>query len=145
MTSRLDYDTIHKHLQNIQESLTVLEQMRNIPLADFKEDIVRSWAVERGLERCIQNVLDIGGHILASIGVSLPSEYRQTILQLGEQGVLPTSFAEQMAPMAGFRNLLVHEYLQIDFDRVYDMLHNHLDDFRAFAYYVAEFMKSNGG
>ena len=45
--------------------------------------------------------------------------------------------------MAGFRNLLVHEYMQIDLDRVYDLLQNHLGDFRTFVYCIGEFLKAN--
>ena len=37
-----------------------------------------------------------------------------------------------VAPMAGFRNLLVHEYLEIDRHRVYSILENDLADFERF-------------
>ena len=45
--------------------------------------------------------------------------------------------------MAGFRNILVHQYLEIDHRLVYDALQNRLDDFRAFANYVVLFMREN--
>ena len=43
---------------------------------------------------------------------------------MGELGVLPSDFARELAPIAGFRNILVHEYLSVDWDEVY----NHLQD-----------------
>ncbi|NMB24027.1 MAG: hypothetical protein GX986_00670 [Firmicutes bacterium] len=46
MIPNLDYDTIHEHLHNMQESLTVLEQMRDIPFAELIEDTIKSWAEE---------------------------------------------------------------------------------------------------
>ncbi|NMB24028.1 MAG: DUF86 domain-containing protein [Firmicutes bacterium] len=67
------------------------------------------------------------------------------ILQLGQQGIIPQSFAERIAPMAGFRNLLVHEYLQINFHQTYDILRNRLEDFRTFASYIVAFLKANEG
>ena len=143
MIPNLDYDMIYEHLRNIQESLTILEQMRDIPYSDLMEDTITYWAMERGLERCIQNVLDIGSHILASTGAELPSYYRQILLRLGEEGIVPQEFAERIAPMAGFRNLLVHEYLQIDFNKTYEILQNHLEDFRTFASYIVEFLGAN--
>lgn len=50
-------------------------------------------------------------------------------------GVTPPDFARQLAPLAGFRNILTHEYLIIDWDIIYQRLHN-LDDFERFAMYV---------
>jgi len=33
---------------------------------------------------------------------------------MGELGVLPVDFARHLAPLAGFRNILVHEYLEVE-------------------------------
>jgi uncharacterized protein YutE (UPF0331/DUF86 family) len=46
--------------------------------------------------------------------------------------------------MARFRNLLVHVYAQVDIERVYDHLQNHLDDFGLFAQHVLQFLAQNG-
>ncbi|NLJ69058.1 MAG: DUF86 domain-containing protein [Firmicutes bacterium] len=46
--------------------------------------------------------------------------------------------------MAGFRHLLVHEYLTIDFAQVYAILQDHLDNFRKFAHCVVESVRHNG-
>lgn len=40
--------------------------------------------------------------------------------------------AQILKAMAGLRNILVHEYITVDLDQLYDML-NHLDDFSVFA------------
>jgi len=47
-------------------------------------------------------------------------------------GVLPADFARYLAPLAGFRNILVHEYLAVDWDEVYQTLHR-LEDLERFA------------
>ena len=51
---------------------------------------------------------------------------------MGELGVLPADFARHLAPLAGFRNILVHEYLAVDWDEVYRALHR-LEDLGRFA------------
>jgi uncharacterized protein YutE (UPF0331/DUF86 family) len=38
---------------------------------------------------------------------------------MGELGVVPLNFAGQLAPLAGFRKILIHEYLEVDWDEVY--------------------------
>ena len=54
--------------------------------------------------------------------------------------MLPADFAERLAPLAGFRNILVHEYLAVDWDEVYRNLQR-LDDLYQFAEYVRNWLK----
>ena len=42
--------------------------------------------------------------------------------------------------MAGFRNILVHEYLEIDRRRVYQILKDDLDDFERFIRAVSKLL-----
>ena len=56
-------------------------------------------------------------------GAQKPVDYYDAILRMGELGVVPPGFARALAPLAGFRNILVHEYLAVDWDEVYRMLH----------------------
>jgi len=69
-----------------------------------------------------------------------PADYYDAILRMGELGVLPPEFAERLAPLAGFRNILVHEYLQLEWDEVYRNLHG-LDDLARFAELVRVWMR----
>lgn len=143
MSPSLDVATIQEHLDSIRESLPVLERFRALSFSEFEEDAVTYWAAERGLERCIQNVLDIGAHILASLGASIPDEYREIIVSMGKLGVIPKEFAARITPMAGFRNILIHEYLAIDLAEVYSILQDNLDDFREFASHIVDFISRN--
>jgi len=47
--------------------------------------------------------------------------------------------------MAKFRNVLVHLYLEVDRQRVYQYLQENLDDFETFARYVGEWLKTHAG
>ena len=69
-----------------------------------------------------------------------PRDYYESILRLGELDVLPADFAERLAPIAGFRNILVHEYLTVNWDEVYGNLQR-LDDLYQFAEYVRNWLR----
>ena len=58
---------------------------------------------------------------------------------MGELGVIPVDHARRLAPIAGFRNILAHEYLSVDWDRVYDHLQN-LDDLTRFGALAREWL-----
>lgn len=103
------------------------------------ENTVRRRAVERCLYLAIQNVLDIGSHIVAAEGWGLPGSYREVLEKLGEHGVLPRDFALELAPMAGFRNILQHEYVALDVAEL-DRNARRLDDFNRFAQCVVRYL-----
>ncbi len=87
---------------------------------------------ERGLQLCTQNVLDVATHLAASAGRDVP-DYATAIDQIGDLGVLPAEFAARIRPVAGFRNVIVHGYLDVDLEIVHRLLNDGLDDFAEFA------------
>jgi uncharacterized protein YutE (UPF0331/DUF86 family) len=58
---------------------------------------------------------------------------------MGELGVLPVDFARNLAPMAGFRNILVHEYINVDWNHVYNHLQG-LDELHRFGSLVRQWL-----
>ena len=66
------------------------------------------------LQELIEAVLDLNMHLLAQKADKLPDDYYQSFIQLGELGILSQDLAVALAPSAGLRNRLVHEYEAID-------------------------------
>ncbi|MHB8870606.1 MAG: type VII toxin-antitoxin system HepT family RNase toxin [Thermoleophilia bacterium] len=88
----------------------------------------------------IQRVLDIGSHIVAAESWGLPGSYREVIEKLGDHGVLPREFARELAPMAGFRNILQRGHVELDLEQ----LHRNacrFDDFSRFAECVVGYLE----
>ena len=54
--------------------------------------------------------------------------------------MLPQAFGERFRAVAGFRNVLVHGYLEVDLDRIATMLAEELDDFDEFARHVERWL-----
>jgi uncharacterized protein YutE (UPF0331/DUF86 family) len=63
---------------------------------------------------------------------------------LGDVGALPSQFAEEIKPIAGFRNILVHGYMDIDERKVFENLRRGLKDFPRFAGYITSWMEKQG-
>jgi uncharacterized protein YutE (UPF0331/DUF86 family) len=70
-----------------------------------------------------------------------PLDYYDAIMRLGEADILPLKFAKKLAPIAGFRNILVHDYLDINWDEVYNNLHQ-LSDITEFTSLIKTWMKA---
>jgi uncharacterized protein YutE (UPF0331/DUF86 family) len=134
-----DWEVIEQHVQNMEEALAQLRKYQNIPYEDFKRDLGLKWIVEKGLEILVQNLLDIGAHILSSELKNDWEDYGEIISKLGIHGVIPPEFSEQIKGMAGLRNILVHEYLKIDVAKLIDYLKHRLGDFIQFIKYIQEY------
>jgi uncharacterized protein YutE (UPF0331/DUF86 family) len=91
----------------------------------------------------VQNVLDLATHLVASAGRDAP-DYASAIDQLGALGVLPGPFAQRLRAIAGFRNVLVHGYLEVDVVRLHRVLSEQLDDFVEFADHVERTLARTG-
>jgi uncharacterized protein YutE (UPF0331/DUF86 family) len=91
-----------------------------------------------------QCCIDICHRIIALENARKPVDYYEAILILGELEILPPDFAQQLAPLAGFRNILIHEYLGIDWDRVFDNLHK-IGDIANFAIYIRQWLSHRSG
>jgi uncharacterized protein YutE (UPF0331/DUF86 family) len=121
--------------------LQKLEPLRQRPLADFQADAYLRDIVERNLEVAAQCCIDIANRIIALENAPRPADYYESLLRLGEIRVMPLEFAQQIAPLGGFRNILVHEYLSIEWHIVYDNLQR-LNELMRFAEYVRNWMAS---
>ena len=106
-----------------------MQPWRALPYEEWIASTEKVWAVEHGLQTSIQIVLDIGNHLLADLGENNVEDYSAVIVRLGTAGILPIEFSEKIRPMAGFRNLLVHEYAEVDLKEVHRILRDSLGDF----------------
>ena len=119
-------------MDELSERSARLQPLRDRPRTDFDGDPYLRDIVERNLEISAQCCIDISHRIISLEGARKPVDYYDAILRMGELGVLPADFARHLAPLAGFRNILVHEYLALDWDEVYQALHR-LEDLERFA------------
>jgi len=136
----VDADVVRRHLVALRGAVRVLKRHTGSTLEMLETDPEERWTVERGLQLCAQNVLDIATHVAASEGRDVP-DYASAISELGRLGVLPLGFAREFSSVAGFRNVLVHGYLEVDLGRLHQVLNERLDDFERFASAVEEFLR----
>ena len=136
-----EWQIIELHLQNMEEALANLGRYRDLPLEAFEKDLSLIWIAEKGLEILIQNVLDIGAHILAAEIRNDWDDYGEIILKLGQHGVIPRDFSQRIHGMAGLRNILVHEYVRVDVAKIYGYLQDRLADFVEFMSHVRRYLE----
>jgi uncharacterized protein YutE (UPF0331/DUF86 family) len=136
----VDREVVRRHLQSLEEAVTVLRRHRSTAAAALARDVERRYIVERALQVAIQNVLDIGNHLLTATGRRQPEDYTEIIAGLAEARIIPRVFARRISKMPGLRNILVHEYVRVHPAKLRAVLRNHLDDFPRFARHLERWL-----
>jgi len=115
-----EFSGVERRLERLKECLLNLEPLREKRIEDFFSDANLRAIVERNLEVAAQSCIDIGNRIISIEQAEKPQDYYGALIRLGEIGILPMEFAEKFAPIAGFRNILIHDYLEIEWGEVYN-------------------------
>jgi uncharacterized protein YutE (UPF0331/DUF86 family) len=115
----IDPELVTRKMVLITADLKAIEALAQRPLEDYIASATDEVLVERYLERIIGRMIDINYHLITEAGHPPPRDYFDSFTQLARIGVLPPAFATQIAASAGLRNRLVHEYDEIDPERVY--------------------------
>jgi len=123
-------EILHKRLGKIEEYLGILDRLRRFSRDEFLEEPERYGSAERFLHLSIEAINDLGNHIIADLNLGDVNWQSDIPNILFEKGHLSKELRDKWIKMIGFRNVLVHEYLSIDRELVYDTLHNNLRDFR---------------
>jgi len=110
----LDAALVRRKLALIVRNLADLETVRGIGLTEYTGDRFRKKGVERLLQETVEAAVDVNLHVLRAEEAPTPPDYFESFVRLGRHGVIPEELAQTLAPSAGLRNRLVHEYDEID-------------------------------
>ncbi len=136
----LNLSLVHQRFQDIRDSLDRLDVIAQQPLEVFLADQdmrdVASYRLLIAIEAAIQLCFHVSAHRVQRV----PEGYADCFALLGEAGVVPEELSRRLQQMARFRNMLVHVYWDVDYERIYTMLQANLDDLRAFVQALGELL-----
>lgn len=121
---------------NIRE---LLEFKKRFSLTDVRSDKSKEWALRYGFLESIQIIIDIACHIVAKYNLGNPTAYSECIEFLMKYHYIHEGLSSKLVSMIGLRNILVHEYISIEMDKLYELLNN-IEDFKEFVDEVKDFL-----
>ena len=133
-------EVIRKRLQKLDEYLVILRSLQIYSLEEFLSDPEHYGSAERFLQLAIETTTDIGSHIIADLGLGEVNWYSDIAAILAKKKHISDELREKWIRMVGFRNILVHEYLEIDRQIVYNVLQNNLNDLEELKLVFANFL-----
>ncbi len=126
-----DPELVRKKLAQIETYVADLGRLARPE--ELGRDVRDERFVEHTLQLAIQAALDVASHIVSDERLGEPQTNRELFALLERRGYLGPALAAALQNMAGFRNILVHGYGDVDLSIVKDIVMHRLGDLVAFA------------
>lgn len=122
-----DPEAIVQKLSRLVARIDRLRQFEVLPLEGYLQDELKQAAIERLLETIIDAALSINKTLLKRGAGLVPTNSEsfknfESFILIGENRFIPVKLATELAPSGSFRNVLAHEYDDIDPVQVYNAL-----------------------
>ena len=128
----IDKDLILAKAGKVDSHLRRIREKTSVALDEFLGDLDRQESILFNMQMAIQSCIDIAAHVISDEAMGVPGSTNEMFYMLQEHGWLPPELTEKMVAAVGFRNLIVHEYDNVDLKRVYDIAQQDISDLEDF-------------
>ncbi len=129
----MDKDVLMNKLESLRRCVQRVQDKAPVSSDLLKRDYDLQDIIVLNLERAVQTCVDIGLHMISDLEIPVPDTMAETFKTLNKAGYLDDLATERMTKAVGFRNTAVHAYQEMDWEIVYRIITEHLDDFRDFS------------
>ena len=127
--ARAKVATMERHLRRLDELRTGRPGLLPVEVEEM---------IHLNLFAAVQTCLDLASHVVSSEGYGVPGTLAESFTLLEKQGVIDAKLADRLRKMAGFRNIFVHRYTEIDQAVIDRIVKGSLGDLRRFATIITE-------
>jgi uncharacterized protein YutE (UPF0331/DUF86 family)/predicted nucleotidyltransferase len=115
---KLDKTIITSRIEEIRKNSDFIKSeilSRKIEELDYKDIL----ALERAMHKIIESMLDICRHLVSVYSLGLVESYGEYPQKLAKANKMPKDLAKDVTKLSGLRNILVHRYLEIRTEILY--------------------------
>ncbi len=109
----------------------------------FEEDHLKQDAIAINLQRAAEQAIDLANHVIRKSKLGLPKESKESFEILAKAKIIPDDLADKLIGMVGFRNIMVHDYQEMDIKIMIDVIEHHLDDLIVYTNHIMGFVRGN--
>ena len=114
----------------VRRARSTWDKPSNLP---FDEDYDKQDIVVLNLQRACEQALDMANHTIREKKLGWPSDSADSFSLLSKADIINAELEKKMVGTVGFRNIVVHEYRDIDYKLVEQIVKKHADDLIEFA------------
>lgn len=123
---------IENRISSIEKYLRILAGYKKFSRRKIEENTMLKGAVERYLYLAVQSAIDLSEAIISYKKLRKPVTMAEGFEILREEKIIPSALTGKLVSMVGFRNVIAHDYDEIDYDIVYEILQKGADDVKTF-------------
>ena len=141
-TTLVDKALVYRKVSELELYLGQIHEFSALTPEGYRKDWKAQRIIERTLQMMIETCADIANHIVSDRGMRAPTSYADTFKVLSENSIINEELCATMEKMAKFRNVVVHQYEQVDAEIVVLILQKHLVDFEKYRDAVLVYLRS---
>lgn len=138
----VQFHTLEQKFERLKEQVILLKKLKKEvkSAGDLKKDYAKEALIERLFQIALEAVLDIGRMVISMENLPRPEENDKIFEILAGAKIISSDFAKRAFGMGRFRNILVHGYMIIDEEKVFENLQR-LDLFEEFVKFISSYFK----
>jgi len=136
----LDEEAVQAKLRLMRQLLEDLQAVGAVSSERLRDDRLLRYAVERILTQLVDLAVSVNSQIAAARLGRGAADYRSSFQETARVGALSDELAVRLAPSAGLRNVLTHDYVEADLDIVTRSVARALADYGDYVRSVARWL-----
>ena len=128
----VDKEVIQERLKQLSICMGKITKFRQLSFEKFLDDDLAQDVIEYNLFQSINIMIDIASHIVVDNNLGKPTKLADAFGILYKEKYLDDKQLSVYKNMVGFRNVLSHEYINIDKAIVYKIMQENLKDLNEF-------------
>jgi uncharacterized protein YutE (UPF0331/DUF86 family) len=101
----------------------------NVP---FEKNFLKQDAIAINIQRAYEQTIDLANYTIRKYRLGMPKSSRDSFKILAEHQIISADIEKNLYKMIGFRNILVHEYQQLDLNVMANIIKNNLNELLLF-------------
>jgi uncharacterized protein YutE (UPF0331/DUF86 family) len=137
----MDTEVVLVRLRLITKYLnTLAEDFASLTYEDYAGDFRKQLIVERLIRLLVEAASNINIYLLVQLHEISPENTFDSFIQAGRQGILRADLATQIAQSTKMRNILVHQYKDIDKQIVFNAIPKALQQYRLYVEQIRDYL-----
>jgi uncharacterized protein YutE (UPF0331/DUF86 family) len=132
----MDKDVINRKLESLRHCITRIQSKMPLTKEVLRSNYDLQDIISVNLERAVQTCVDITAHVISETEVPPPSTMAEGFDRLAELRVISPQLAERLRKAVALRNILVHNYTDINWEIILGVITHDLIDFVQFAHAI---------
>lgn len=137
----IDIDLMRRKLSRLNMYLEKLKPISKKSFKDYTSDFYLKTSTERLIQLIVECASDVNNHVVVETKNRPPEDYSISFIKAAEVGAISMDLANRLKGSGGMRNILVHEYMEINDEKVYRSLPLAIKDFKQYIKEVEKFIE----